>query len=112
MPQAEADRWVVATAFASVMATVVAGAVGWWAGRAQPTTAGPVERTVSQRVTASGRGQAAQVGGNQNTPAPGGAGGGPSSVEQEAEVADDASVTQVGGDQRNGLGDDEQLRRS
>jgi hypothetical protein len=30
MPDAEADRWVVATAFATVMATVAAGAVGWW----------------------------------------------------------------------------------
>jgi hypothetical protein len=33
MPHAEADRWVVATAFATVAAGAVGAATGWWAGR-------------------------------------------------------------------------------
>ena len=33
MPHAEADRWVVATAFAAVAAGAVGAATGWWAGR-------------------------------------------------------------------------------
>ena len=33
MPHAEADRWVVATAFAAVAADAVGAATGWWAGR-------------------------------------------------------------------------------
>ncbi|MFC7900252.1 hypothetical protein ACFUV1_08855 [Streptomyces griseoincarnatus] len=107
MPEAEADRWVVATAFASVMTTVAAAAVGWWAGRERLP---PAERMVSQRATASDGGRAKQVGGNQNAPSPGG-GSVPGRVEQEAEVSDSASVTQVGGDQHTGRGDDDQQPR-
>jgi len=33
MPQGEADRWVVATAFATVAAGAVGVATGWWAGQ-------------------------------------------------------------------------------
>ncbi|MGW3028498.1 hypothetical protein [Streptomyces sp. NPDC001221] len=115
MPTAEADRWVVATAFATVMGTVAATAVGWWAGREQPTPFSPPEHPmVSQEVTASGRAGVNQVGGNQNapsSPAGAGAGGRPGRVMQKAEVSDDASVTQVGGDQHTGPGDDEQQQR-
>lgn len=112
MPKAEADRWVVATAFASVMTTVAAAAVGWWAGREQPgLSLSPAERTVLQRATASGRGRAEQVGGSQNAPSRPGAGSVPGRVEQVAEVSDDASVTQVGGDQHTGPGDDEQQQQ-
>ncbi|PJJ04200.1 hypothetical protein BX264_4604 [Streptomyces sp. 2333.5] len=112
MPEAEADRWVVATAFASVMTTVAAAAIGRWAGREQPGPSLPSgERTVLQRATASGRGRAEQIGGDQNAPFPAGAGSVPGRVEQDAEVSDDASVTQVSGDQHTRPGDDEQQPR-
>ncbi|MFJ4513059.1 hypothetical protein [Streptomyces sp. NPDC088816] len=114
MPEAEADRWVVATAFATVVSTVTGAAGGWWAGREQPDPSSPpAERVVSQQVTASGRGRAVQVGGNQNTPFPSSAdaGGVPGRVDQDAKVSDDASVTQVGGDQHTGPGDDERQQR-
>ncbi|WP_405906473.1 hypothetical protein OG742_12390 [Streptomyces sp. NBC_00828] len=115
MPDAEADRWVVASAFATAMATVAAAAVGWWAGREQPGLSLPsAERTVSQRATASGHGQSVQVGGNQYSPHTASfasADSGLGQVEQEAEVSDDASVTQVGGDQYKGAEDDEQQSR-
>ncbi|MGW3009198.1 hypothetical protein ACWC9R_10205 [Streptomyces sp. NPDC001219] len=109
MPEAEADRWVVATAFASVMSTVAAAAVGWWAGHEQPGPSLPsTERTVSQQTVASGRGRTEQVGGHQNA----GVGSVPGSVQQDAQVSDDASVTQVGGDQHTRVGDDEQQSRA
>ncbi|MFB8136332.1 hypothetical protein [Streptomyces mirabilis] len=115
MPDAEADRWVVATAFATVMATVAATAFGWWAGREQPAPSLPSrERTVSQRATASGRGLSVQIGGSQYTshaPLRASAGSDPGQVEQEAEVSDDASVTQIGDDQHKGPGDDGQQPR-
>ncbi|MFD4612686.1 hypothetical protein ACFWOT_32330 [Streptomyces sp. NPDC058440] len=114
MPDAEADRWVVATAFATVVSTVTGAAGAWWAGREQPDPSPPLaERVVSQQVTASGRGRVTQVGGNQNTPLPSSAdaGGVPGRVDQDAKVSDDASVTQVGGDQHMGTGDDERQQR-
>ncbi|WP_190047329.1 hypothetical protein [Streptomyces galilaeus] len=116
MPKEEANRWVVATAFATVMATVAATAAGWWAAHEQPATATPpaaappVERVVSQKATASGQGRVNQAGGNQNTPpsAVTGAGVGPVRVDQEAEAADRGSVNQVGGDQHTRPGSDGQ----
>jgi hypothetical protein len=115
MPDAEADRWVVATAFATVMATVAAGAVGWWAGRDEPAPSLPsMERTVSQRATVSGHGRSEQVGASQSTPhvpLSASVGNEPGKVKQEAEVSDDASVAQVGGDQHKGSRDDERQRR-
>ncbi|WP_406470340.1 hypothetical protein OH738_30990 [Streptomyces hirsutus] len=114
MPEAEADRWVVATAFATVVSTVTGAAGAWWAGLEQPDPSSPpAERVVSQQVTASGHGRAVQVGGNQNTsfPSSAGAGGVPGRVDQDAKVSDDASITQVGGDQHRGPGDDERQQR-
>lgn len=110
MPKDEADRWVVATAFATVVATVAATAAGWWAARDQPTAVPPTERAVSQRATASGHGRVNQVGGDQNTPAPPavGAAGGPTRVEQEAEASDNGWISQVGGDQHTRPGTDDQ----
>ena len=134
MPDEEANQWVVATAFATVVATVSAAAVGWWAGREEPSqTPGepsripgepsrtPEEpsaergepspqRTVSQRATASGQGRSVQVAGNQytlRTPPPASAGTRPGQVEQEAKASGNASVTQVGGDQYREPEDDE-----
>lgn len=37
-PKDQADRWLIATAFASVMAGAVLAALGWWAGRDIPPT--------------------------------------------------------------------------
>lgn len=112
MPEAEADRWVVATAFATVMGTVAATAVGWWASREPALPPLPVHPAVSQEATVSGRARVNQAGGNQNIPpSPAGAGGRPGRVEQKAEASDDASVTQVGGDQHTGPGDDDQQQR-
>ncbi|MGW7134332.1 hypothetical protein ACWGIA_39165 [Streptomyces bobili] len=116
MPKEEANRWVVATAFATVMATVAATAVGWWAAREEPdaptspAAAPPVERVVSQKATASGQGRVNQTGGNQNTPPSPvtGAGVGPVRVEQEAEASDSGSVNQVGADQHTRPGNDGQ----
>ncbi|MCX5373795.1 hypothetical protein OG613_38515 [Streptomyces sp. NBC_00015] len=110
MPKDEADRWVVATAFATVVATVAATAAGWWAAREQPAVAPPAERVVSQRATASGRGRVNQVGGDQNAPASptAGAAGGPQRVEQEAEASDNGWISQVGGDQHSRPGTDDQ----
>jgi hypothetical protein len=114
MPEAEADRWVVATAFATVMATVAATAVGWWASREPPASPPPPELpAVSQEITASGRARVNQAGGSQNTPASSaGAGdGSPGPVVQKVEASDDASVNQAGGDQHIKPGDDEQQQR-
>ncbi|OQD51663.1 hypothetical protein BM536_038800 [Streptomyces phaeoluteigriseus] len=111
MPKEEANRWVVATAFATVMATVAATAAGWWAAHEQPATAAPpAERVVSQKATASGQGRVNQAGGNQNAPSSpaAGAGGGPGRVEQEAEASDSGSVNQVGADQHTRPGNDGQ----
>lgn len=103
----EADRWAVAAAFAAVVATAVAAAVGWWAGREDRSG----ESVVSQRATASGRGRAVQVGRDQNASDTPGAGSVPGRVDQYAKVSDDASVTQVGRNQRTGSRDDEQPSR-
>ncbi|MFC8093362.1 hypothetical protein [Streptomyces sp. NPDC057301] len=118
MPRAEADRWVVATAFATVMATVAAAALSWWAGHepSGPITAS-ADRTVVQRATASGRGRVEQAGGHHNTPstadgdASSDVAGMPGRTEQEGEASDEGSVTQVGGNLYVGPGDDERQPR-
>ncbi|MEU0646002.1 hypothetical protein [Streptomyces umbrinus] len=101
MPQGEADRWVVATAFATVVAGSVGVATGWWAGREGPPAPESRGRRVTQRAKVSDRGQAAQVGGNQNAPGGRATTGHDSGgvVEQDAEASGDARITQVGGDQ-------------
>lgn len=48
MPQAAADRWVVAAAFATVAATTVGAAMGWWASREQETAAPPSAQAGSE----------------------------------------------------------------
>ena len=96
----EADRWVVATAFATVAAGAVGAATAWWAGREDSPAVVPPPggRVVRQRGKASGRAKVTQVGGSRNVPS-GGTGAGPGSVEQYADASDDAEVTQTGGDQ-------------
>lgn len=94
-PRAEADRWVVAAAFASVMAGAVGLAVGWWAGRDEPGSG-----HVRQRARASDQAQVTQLGGSRLVP------GGvtrdtdaPNDVDQRAVASGDARITQAGGDQ-------------
>ena len=104
MPRAQADRWVVAAAFATVVAGAVGAAVSWWAGREAPSSAEPVVRRVSQRATASDRARSTQVGGSQNGPsAQGGPVGGEGGSEtfQHAEASGEAVIIQVGADQRS-----------
>ncbi|MEU1224982.1 hypothetical protein [Streptomyces sp. NPDC005828] len=93
LPKEEETRFAVAIAFATVAATVVAAGVGWWAGREQPP-APAVERTVSQRATATGKSRITQIGGSRTS----GAGTTPDRVEQHAEASDEGRVIQVGGD--------------
>jgi hypothetical protein len=70
MPHATSDRWLVATAFASVTAGAVFAAP-WWAGRETPPLAGPAAAEqgsrVDQRARASGHGKITQVGRDQHT---------------------------------------------
>ncbi|MEU1447686.1 hypothetical protein ACFV2U_00715 [Streptomyces sp. NPDC059697] len=66
MPEAEADHWVVAAAFATVAATAVFTAVAWWAGREAELPAEAVEARVDQKAKASGHGQVTQVGRDQH----------------------------------------------
>ena len=71
MPHATSDRWLVATAFASVTASAVGAAVYWWAGRETSPLAGPTAAEqgsqVDQRARASGHGKITQVGRDQHT---------------------------------------------
>lgn len=102
MPQDEADRWVVATAFATVASGAVGAGVFWWAGREDASAVSPPGgRVVRQRAKASGRARVSQTGGNLGAPA-GRARTGSGSVEQDAKASDDAEVTQAGGDQNPG----------
>ncbi|WP_431683784.1 hypothetical protein [Kitasatospora sp. KL5] len=107
LPKAEADRWVVATAFATVGAGAVATAVGRWAGQtttptpAPPAPSPPTGQEVIQTAEASGRSRINQVGGNQTmavpaTPADPGV---PRTVRQDATAMDDGQVDQVAGHQ-------------
>jgi hypothetical protein len=67
MPRAEADRWVVATAFATLVATVVATGVGWWAGQetpAPPATADQARQSVHGSAIGGGITQVSGTGGN------------------------------------------------
>jgi hypothetical protein len=94
MPHAEADRWVVATAFAAVISGAAGGGEWWWTGR-DKNEAAASQRRVSQRLRASGRAKANQVGGNQNAPAA----GPPDRVKQRAKVSGKAKANQVAGNQ-------------
>jgi hypothetical protein len=70
LPQAEADRWVVAVGLATVAATVVAAPAIWWAQRdrsSEPDEAGEsATGGVQQRARASGHSSITQVGGDQH----------------------------------------------
>ena len=70
LPHAEADRWAVAAAFASVTAGAVGVAGAWWASRETSPMAGPAAKQgsrVDQRARASGHSKITQVGGDQHT---------------------------------------------
>jgi hypothetical protein len=54
LPKAEADRWVVAAAFAGVMATAVVACGAWWAGRENRPGSGEGDPAgTGQQITAS-----------------------------------------------------------
>ncbi len=55
MPHAEADRWVVATAFAAVAAGAVGAATGWWAGREHKRPDLPSTKVATQLVHWAGK---------------------------------------------------------
>ncbi|MFF1343420.1 hypothetical protein ACFVYT_37250 [Streptomyces sp. NPDC058290] len=115
LPKAEADRWVVATAFATVGATAVAAAVGWWAGQTPPPAPTPAPapapaplaappppaRKVTQTAKASGRGRISQTGGSLNGRAAAAAPAdpdGPVTIRQDASATDDGQVDQAASD--------------
>ncbi|MFH9990613.1 hypothetical protein [Streptomyces luteogriseus] len=87
LPGTEADRWVVATAFATTVTALVGAAAGRWAGdRGQPATVPP-------------------DGPAPDTPGPPGSG---SRVQQEATASDAARITQVAGHRNPGHADPEE----
>ncbi|MEV5954703.1 hypothetical protein AB0M11_13155 [Streptomyces sp. NPDC051987] len=92
LPRAEADRWVVATAFATTVAALVGAAAGWWA---QAGTEGA--GAVRQDVTASDDARVTQVAGDRR-PGPGAPAQRPGVRDQRARAAGRARITQVGGD--------------
>jgi hypothetical protein len=70
LPQAEADRWVVAVGFATVAAAAVAAPTVWWAQRernadSEHADSGPTAG-VQQRARTSGHSSVTQVGGDQH----------------------------------------------
>ncbi|WP_145968907.1 hypothetical protein [Streptomyces hyaluromycini] len=108
LPRAEADRWVVATAFATTVAALVGTAAGWWAGAGQeePPDGRPPEAAdgagagrrpaVRQSATASDDAQVTQVAGDRR-PGSGASAERPGRLAQRARAAGRARITQVGG---------------
>ncbi|MFF5497793.1 hypothetical protein [Streptomyces aquilus] len=100
LPHDEGDRWMVATAFATVAATVTATALGWWAQHVpdEPPPVVPPSH-VSQHATATDHSSAVQTGGDQNNPAPGSGSPRPGYLKQRATASGHGRIVQVGGDQ-------------
>lgn len=112
LPAAEADRWLVATAFATTVATLVGAGAGWWAGAGDrgrpapvpPDNPSPVARSrfwrggraVRQSARASDAARVTQMAGHRS---PGHAvtEERPGKVTQRATASGQARVTQVGG---------------
>ncbi|GGX18556.1 hypothetical protein GCM10010321_36440 [Streptomyces chartreusis] len=99
MPSDETDRWSIAATFATVSATVVAAALGWWAQYKAPSP-GAAPPRIAQRAKVVGQGHVEQVGGSRNmppglsrSPEP------PHQVEQHAEASGSGRISQAGGDQ-------------
>lgn len=102
MPRAEADRWVVDAAFATVMAGAVGAAIGWWAEREKPRSQRRESRRVSQRGKASRYGELNQVAGNEGRRTVGNAGTNRASrVKQRGRASRGGKLRQVGGDQES-----------
>ena len=112
LPSAEADRWLVATAFAATVTPLVGAAAGWWAGdRGQPGTVPPDDRTpdtsdpprpgtqVQQNATASDTARITQVAGHRN-PGHVDPEERPQRLTQRATASGRAGITQVGGSDR------------
>ncbi|MGK5693940.1 hypothetical protein ACSNOJ_13730 [Streptomyces sp. URMC 128] len=101
LPDGEAERWAVAVAFATLGATAVLSALGWWAAQApgEPAAAG---RTVRLRAKATGRGRVTQTAGHHYDtgragPAPDQATS-PEHIRMRATASEDGQITQTGGD--------------
>ncbi|MEW2425772.1 hypothetical protein AB0911_35150 [Streptomyces nigra] len=97
LPRDEGDRWMVATAFATVAASVTATALGWWAQHVQDEPPVVQPSYVSQHATAADHSSAVQTGGDENSPGSGRAR--PCHVEQRATASGHGRIVQVGGDQ-------------
>ncbi|MEU4615192.1 hypothetical protein [Streptomyces umbrinus] len=92
MPDADADRWAVAIAFATVVAGSVGTALGWWAGRGE----GDVP-TTRQTASATKQGEILQVGRDRTDAPPATDPGSVPRVEQEAR-ATGGRIDQIGRD--------------
>ncbi|MEU9785558.1 hypothetical protein AB0H92_32140 [Streptomyces phaeochromogenes] len=98
LPRTGTDHWTVATAFATAAAGAVCAAGAAWIGRSpggQPSAAVGI---VLQNARAHGRGQVAQVGGDQRVPSQEEAPTPPRYVRQDASASDSGSIIQIGGD--------------
>ncbi|MBB4710289.1 hypothetical protein BJ965_000171 [Streptomyces luteogriseus] len=109
LPRAEADRWVVATAFATTVTALVGAAAGRWAAeRGQPATVSPDGRApdtpgpprpgpqVQQEATASDAARITQVAGHRD-PRRADPEERPHRLTQRATASGRAGITQVGG---------------
>ncbi|MFD8223151.1 hypothetical protein ACFV16_03145 [Streptomyces massasporeus] len=109
LPTAEADRWLVATTFATTVTTLVGAAAAWWAGdrgrsgtdptgNRSPQTSRPPRSAprVRQSATASDTARVTQIAGHRSA---GHAGPEerPATVTQRATASGRAGITQVGG---------------
>ncbi|MBX9361113.1 hypothetical protein [Streptomyces sp. WAC04114] len=107
LPTAEADRWLVATTFATTVTTLVGAAAAWWAGdrgrsgtdptdhRSPGTSRPPRSATrVRQSATASDAARVTQIAGHTGHAGPEER---PDTVTQRATASGRAGITQVGG---------------
>ncbi|MFF4230565.1 hypothetical protein [Streptomyces sp. NPDC001820] len=104
LPDGEPERWAVVVAFATLGATAVLAAMGWWA--AQAPAASPASgREVRLSAKASGSGRVTQTAGSHyrtpstGQPATGGAAPPlPEHVRMKATATEDGRIDQAGGD--------------
>lgn len=91
MPDADADRWAVAIAFATVVAGSVGTALGSWAGR------GDDDVPTTRQTASASEGQILQVGRDRTDAPPATDPGSVPRVEQEARAAG-GRIEQIGRD--------------
>ncbi|MEV7615500.1 hypothetical protein [Streptomyces sp. NPDC089799] len=99
LPEAEADRWAVAGAFAGAMAAAVGGLTAWWAGRgAQGGAGGRDESVVRQAARADGVAEVEQVAGSRGPAGTRSRRPARKKVSQKAKATGESKIGQVGGD--------------